>query len=52
MNAEDVAKIGYANYKKGKTIIVPGIKNKVLIIGNKFIPRALSRRVVLKSNKY
>ena len=47
MTAEDVA-----NYKKGKTIIVPGINNKVLVIVNKLIPRALSRKVVLKSNKY
>ena len=46
------ARIGYANYKKGKTIIVPGINNKVLVIVNKLIPRALSRKVVLKSNKY
>ena len=52
MTAEDVARIGYANYKKGKTIIVPGINNKVLVIVNKLIPRALSRKVVLKSNKY
>lgn len=51
MSAQDVARIGFVNYKKGKTIIVPGVKNKILVLGNKLIPRALSRRIILKSNK-
>lgn len=51
MSAEETARIGYVNYKKGKTIIVPGLKNKILVLGNKLIPRSLSRKIVLKSNK-
>lgn len=51
MSAKDVASIGFSDYKKGKTIIIPGIKNKILVLGNKLIPRALSRKIVLKSNK-
>lgn len=51
MDAESVAKIGYSGYLKGKAIIVPGIKNKILILGNKFIPRALSRKIIMNNNK-
>ena len=51
MSAEDVANIGYVDFKKEKTIIVPGIKNKVLVLGNKLIPRTLSRKIIFKNNK-
>ena len=51
MSAEEVARIGYIDFKKGKTIIVPGIKNKILVFGNKLIPRSLSRKIIFNSNK-
>ena len=51
MDAEEVAKISYKEFKKGKLIIIPGIKNKLLVMGNKFLPRSISRKIILKTNK-
>jgi short-subunit dehydrogenase len=50
MDAEDVAKEAYLGFFKGKAIIIPGYKNKLLVLGNKLIPRSLSRKIILKSN--
>lgn len=50
MGAEDVAKEAYLGFLKGKAIIIPGYKNKLLVLGNKLIPRSLSRKIILKSN--
>ncbi|MCI7441833.1 MAG: SDR family oxidoreductase [Clostridium sp.] len=51
MSAEDVAKEGFKKFEKNKAIIIPGFKNKVLVIGNKLIPRALSRKIVQMTNR-
>ena len=51
MDAEEVAKISYKEFKKGKLIIIPGIKNKLLVMGNKFLPRSISRKIIMKTNK-
>lgn len=51
MSAEDVAKEAFKKFEKNKAIIIPGFKNKVLVIGNKLIPRALSRKIVQMTNK-
>lgn len=51
MSAEDVAKEGYKKFEKNKAIIIPGFKNKLLVIGNKLIPRALSRKIIQMTNK-
>ena len=51
MSAEDVARIGYIEFKKGKTIIVPGMKNKILVLGNKLIARCISRKIIFENNK-
>lgn len=51
MNADVVAQIGYDEFKKGKVIIVPGLKNKILIKTNKLLPRYISRKIILKTNK-
>ncbi|AWK50312.1 short-chain dehydrogenase [Clostridium beijerinckii] len=50
MDASKVAEEAYLGFWKGKTIIIPGYKNKLLILVNKLIPRLLSRKVILKSN--
>lgn len=50
MNASDIAKCAYREFSMGKTIIIPGYKNKLLILGNKLIPRALGRKIILKNN--
>lgn len=51
MSAEDVAKEGYKKFEKNKAIIIPGFKNKLLVIGNKLIPRVLSRKIIQMTNK-
>lgn len=50
MDAEEVAKICYKDFYKGKVIIIPGFKNKLLFMGNKLMPRSISRKMVLKNN--
>ena len=51
MTPKEVAKIAYRDFKKGKLIIIPGFKNKLVIMLNKFIPRSLSRKIILMMNK-
>lgn len=51
MEAEEVARIAYKDFKKGKVIIIPGFKNKLLVLANKFLPRVISRKIILKTNK-
>lgn len=51
MNADIVAKVGYDKFKKGEVIIIAGFKNKVLVNANKLLPRAISRKIILKTNK-
>lgn len=51
MDAKSVAEIAYKDLLKGKAIIIPGLKNKILIIVNKFMPRSVSRKIILRSNK-
>ncbi len=50
MRASKVAEDAYVEFSKGKAIIIPGYKNKLLVLGNKLIPRSLSRKIILKSN--
>lgn len=51
MDVEEVAKISYKGFKKGKLIIIPGFKNKLLVIGNKFLPNSISRKIIKKTNE-
>jgi short-subunit dehydrogenase len=51
MEADKVAEIAYKDFKKGKAIIIPGLKNKILIIGNKLISRSIGRKIILNNNK-
>lgn len=51
MSVSKVANLAYRDFNKGKLIIIPGAKNKVLVIMNKFMPRFISRRVILLMNK-
>lgn len=46
MDAQKVASIGYKEFMKGKTIIIPGIANKILAQSNRFSPRKLSTEIV------
>lgn len=49
MDAEKVAKIAYEGFFKGKAIIIPGHKNKLLVWGTKLLPRSISRKIILKN---
>lgn len=51
MDADIVAKLGYNGFKKGKLIIIPGFKNKILVGANKILPGVISRKIILKTNK-
>lgn len=46
MEAKTVAKIGYEGMKRGKTVIIPGSLNKLLIVFMKFMPRCIGVRLV------
>lgn len=50
MDAQTVAKEGYYRFKKGKLIIIPGFKNRILVNINKLMPRFISRKIILNTN--
>ena len=50
MDASKVAEEAYLGFIKGKAIIIPGYKNKLLVLGSKLIPRQWSRKIILKAN--
>lgn len=41
MSSEDVARIGYQGMMKGKTLVIPGAKNKLIMESVRFTPRKL-----------
>ncbi|MBE6053389.1 MAG: SDR family oxidoreductase [Clostridium sartagoforme] len=51
MTPKEVAEVAYKSFKRGKLIIIPGFKNKIIVFLNKFIPRSLSRKIILMMNK-
>ncbi|MGP6149321.1 SDR family NAD(P)-dependent oxidoreductase [Priestia flexa] len=46
LHVEDVAKVGYEQFMRGKTIITPGAKFKVATMLPRFFPRKLITKVV------
>lgn len=46
MTAEAVAEIGYRGLLENKTVVVPGIKNKLLAESVRFTPRKLVTKLV------
>ena len=56
METETVARIGYRGLMTNKTVVVPGIRNKILTESVRFTPRNLVTKVVrsmqeLKKNR-
>lgn len=45
LDAKTVAQIGFDGMMKGKVIIIPGLKTKILVSLNRFVPRSLVRRI-------
>lgn len=50
MAQDEVARIAYREFNKGKAIIIPGSKNKLIIVINKLLPRSISRRTIYRLN--
>lgn len=48
MSAEEVARIGYCQFHNGKTVIVPGTKNRILARSSRFFPRKVVTGIVRK----
>ncbi|MCM0590256.1 MAG: SDR family oxidoreductase [Gloeotrichia echinulata IR180] len=53
MDAETVAKIGYRSLLENKTVVIPGVKNKILAESVRFTPRKLVTKLVrsMQDNK-
>jgi short-subunit dehydrogenase len=51
MMSMDVAKAGYEGLMAGKTIVVPGLSNKVIRVASKIAPRGVLAKVVGKLNR-
>ncbi len=50
MDAEPVVKAGYEGFRKGKVIVLPGIKQKIIPFLLRFTPRFLVRKIVKALN--
>lgn len=48
MSARAVAEIGYRGLMRNEMIIIPGIKNKILVLLCRYLPRRLALELVLK----
>ena len=48
MSSQKVAAIGIKNHRN--TIVVPGVRNKLMVWGGKITPRALLRRIAYRIN--
>ncbi|MCM3005053.1 SDR family NAD(P)-dependent oxidoreductase [Priestia koreensis] len=48
MDVETVAEIGYKQFKAGKTIVIPGFKNRLMANSVKFLPRKWVTAIVRK----
>jgi short-subunit dehydrogenase len=55
MDAPSVARAGYAGMMKGKGVVIPGLRNKMVPVGARLIPRAfmpgVSQRAARPSEK-
>ncbi len=51
MDTETVAKIGYRSLMANKTVVVPGVRNKILTESVRFTPRKLVTKVVKRMHE-
>ncbi len=51
MDAETVALIGYRGLMKNKTVVIPGLKNKLLVLTVRFTPRNIVTQIVRNMQK-
>ncbi len=50
MEMAPVVKAGYEGFRKGQTIIIPGLKQQIVPFLNRFTPRLLVRKIAKKLN--
>jgi short-subunit dehydrogenase len=50
MDMEPVVKAGYEGFRRGKTIVIPGLKQQIVPFLNRFTPRLLVRKIAKKLN--
>ncbi len=46
MDTATAARIGYAGFKSGQAVVIPGLMNQIMAQSSRFAPRALVRRLV------
>ena len=46
MDAARVARNGYDGWRAGRTIVLPGLRNRLLVLGSRLFPRIVTRRVI------
>jgi hypothetical protein len=46
MSSQDVVNIGYTAMEKGKPVVIPGFKNKLLAQSSRFVPRKTTVKIV------
>jgi short-subunit dehydrogenase len=51
MEADEVARIGYAAMQKGKAVVVPGFSNRMLATSVRFLPRSTVTKLVKKTQE-
>lgn len=50
MDADDVAKAGYDALMKGKRVVIPGLKNRLLVLSTRLGPRRLAAMIAARLN--
>lgn len=50
MEMEPVVRAGYEGFRKGQTIVIPGLKQQIVPFLNRFTPRLLVRKIAKKLN--
>lgn len=50
MDSEPVVRAGYEGFRKGKVIVIPGIKQQIVPFLNRFTPRSVVRKIAKKLN--
>lgn len=48
MDVQTVAKHGFQAFLQGKTVVIPGWKNRILACATRFVPRGLTTKIVRK----
>jgi len=50
MDSEPVVRAGYEGFRKGKVIVIPGLRQQIVPFLNRFTPRSMVRKIAKKLN--